>query len=282
MTLSRRRLLTGAAALATLAACTRGSEPTRPSAIPEGPVRTQLQAVAEAWGQGREVGVCLTDRRTGETFSHGADLVGPAGGVTAVLSTLAALARAREGGTELTFVEYGHVSRAVIAGEDAEVTTDAMDALWGFSGGAGPIADLAGALGMAATTADPADPSWAAVRTTAADLLRLGTALVDGNPALHDEDRLYTLDLLAKNGEENAWGIGTPSSDDVEAAVRGGLVRGSSADSLACVTSFGHVSGAERDYVAALVVRTHDTDQGRSVADGLGADLFAVLARELS
>lgn len=283
MTLSRRGLLLGAASVipaAGLAACSRGPAPlVTPTAVPTtDPVRGQLQATLDGWGANTEkLGVSVRDRRTGALFDWNADFVTNSASMAKVMIVLLALTKARRAGKELSFENYGRASRAIIASEN-----DPADELWEWVGGRDAYTAQAAELGLANTRGHADSEFWSWTQTTPADQRQLAELLVNGTDVLHDEDRLYLLELMAKTTSSQTWGVGHDRSSDVRVSMKNGWVQFKSIDDLWGVNSMGYVSGEGRDYVAAIMTRMPTFDEGRDLVDGIGADLFRILEGELS
>lgn len=271
--LSRRGLLLGASTLA-LAACARPPVTlVRPSASPTGPVRDQLQAVMDAYGRNTErLGMSVTDLRTGQSFEYRGGYDTQSASIAKVMIVLMALTQARAAGEELSFEDYGRASRAIIDSDN-----DSADALWEATGGRERYTELARALGLPDTHHDERSEFWSWTNTTPNDQRRLIELLVGGTPALHDEDRLYLLELMGKTNPAQTWGVGHAKGAEVDVAMKNGWVQFKSLDNLWAVNSIGHVRGGGRDYAAAVMCRMPTFDEGRALVDAIGADLFAVL-----
>ena len=279
MTLPRRSLLLGAASTLALAACSRGPAPlTTPTAAPTGSVREQLQSVLDTYGRNTDkLGLSVKDLRTGAEFSWHGDFVTNSASMAKVMIVLLALNQARRSGEELAFENYGRASRAIIDSEN-----DPADQLWEWAGGRDAYTALAGELGLQDTHGHPDSAFWSWTTTTPDDQRRLADLLVHGTPAVHDEDRLYLLDLMSRTNPEQTWGIGHGKGKGVRVSMKNGWVQFKSIDNLWGVNSMGHVAGRGRDYVAAIMTRMPTFDEGRALVDAIGADLFRILEGDLA
>ena len=278
MTLSRRSLLLGASALA-LAGCSRGPAPLKtPEAPPTGSVREQLQSVMDTYGTNTDkLGLSVKDLRTGAEFAWQGDFATNSASMAKVMIVLLALNKARRAGEELSFENYGRASRAIIASEN-----DPADQLWEWVGGRDAYTTLAAELGLADTRGHAESEFWSWTHTTPDDQRKLADLLVHGTPAVHDEDRLYLLDLMSKTSSSQTWGIGHDKGKGVRVSMKNGWVQFKSIDNLWGVNSMGHVTGKGRDYVAAIMTRMPTFDEGRALVDAIGADLFRILEGELA
>ncbi|QIK71336.1 hypothetical protein G7070_02350 [Propioniciclava coleopterorum] len=270
--LSRRGLLVGAAALA-LTACSKGA-PSVPAPPPlTGSVRDQLQALMELYAKTTDLlGLSVRDRRTGGTFSFNGGYDTQSASIAKVMIALMALNKARAAGEDLPFDRYRQLSKAIVNSDN-----DSADALWEFVGGGDQYTRLAVGLGLPNTHADPRSPFWSWTNTTPDDQRVLIDRLVEGTPAVHDEDRLYLVDVMTKTNSEQTWGVGHDRrKDKVEVAMKNGWVQFKSLDNLWAVNSIGHVVGEGRDYTAAIMCRRPTFDEGRDLVDAIGAGLFTI------
>ncbi len=278
MTLSRRSLLLGASALA-LAGCSRGPAPLKtPEAPPTGSVREQLQSVMDTYGTNTDkLGLSVKDLRTGAEFAWQGDFATNSASMAKVMIVLLALNKARRAGEELSFENYGRASRAIIASEN-----DPADQLWEWVGGRDAYTTLAAELGLPDTRGHAESEFWSWTHTTPDDQRKLADLLVHGTPAVHDEDRLYLLDLMSKTSSSQTWGIGHDKGKGVRVSMKNGWVQFKSIDNLWGVNSMGRVDGKGRDYTAAIMTRMPSFEQGRDLVDAIGADLFRILEGELA
>lgn len=271
--LSRRGLLLGASALA-LTACSRGPAPlVTPTASPTGPVRAQLQAIMDAYAANTDLlGMTVKDLRSDEVFAFRGDFATNSASIAKVMIVLMALRKVREDGTELTFEQYGWASKAIMSSDN-----DAADALWEFAGGRDAYTRLAADLELPNTRGHADSEFWSWTHTCPDDQCRLVELLVRGTPVIHDEDRLYLVDLMSKTVASQTWGVGHDRGREVDVAMKNGWVQFRSIDNLWGVNSIGHVKGLGRDYVAAIMCRRETFDDGRALVDAIGADLFDVM-----
>lgn len=279
MTISRRGLLLGTASSLALAACSAAPTPvSTPTVTPTGSVREQLQATLDAWGTNTErLGLSVRDLRTGEVFSWRGDYASQSASMAKVMISLMALTTAREESRDLSFADFGRISRAITNSEN-----DPADQLWEAYGGRDAYTALASALGLANTHGDDRSEFWSWTNTTPDDQRQLAETLVSGSPAVHVEDRLYLLDVMSKTNSAQTWGVGHDKGDGVRVSMKNGWVQFKSLDDLWAVNSMGHVAGDGRDYVAAVMTRMPTFDAGRSLVDGIGADLFRILENPLT
>lgn len=271
--LSRRAVLLGAGAWA-LAGCAKPPvNITRPTASPTGEISKQLDALAFVYSTNTDrLGLYVRDLRSGRDWSSRGDYSSQSASMAKVMISAMALRKARSDGHPLAFEQQTDVSNALINSDN-----DSADRLWSYAGGPDAYQRFANELQMSSTHRDDKRPDWSWTWTTPRDQVTLLDALLNGTPALTDEDRLYELDVMRKTNPAQIWGVGTVRSDDVAVQMKNGWVEFKSSDGLWAVNSMGHVKGAGRDYLAAFMCRVTTFDIGKALLDALGRDLFDVL-----
>lgn len=225
------------------------------------------------------LGLSVRDRRTGGTFAVNGGFETHSASIAKVMISLLALNKARAAGEELPFERYTQISKAIVKSDN-----DSADALWEWVGGGDQYTRLAVGLGLPNTHADSRSPFWSWTNTTPDDQRTLMDRLVDGTPAINQADRLYLLDVMSQTSLEQTWGVGHDRSkghdrdtDMVDVQMKNGWVQFKSLDNLWAVNSIGHVQGKGRDYTAAIMCRRPTFDEGRALADAIGADLFRIM-----
>lgn len=275
---SRRALLAGLPAAA-LAGCARPPIViTTPTARPTGSLGEQFEQVMTAFaGTTPNLGVAVRDLRDDTDLGFNAGYASQSASMAKVMIVGMALRRARAEGGDLSFENFGHASRAITVSDN-----DSADALWEYAGGPDAYTAFARELGLPDTHRDPERTFWSWTWTTPADQRLLLRRLRDGTPALADVDRLYLLDLMGRVDASQRWGVGHPTRQDatasrVKARMKNGWVEFRSSDGLWAVNSMGHVTGAGRDYDAAMMCRVESFEKGRRLLDAIGAELFDLL-----
>ncbi len=120
-------------------------------------------------------------------------------------------------------------------------------ALWNAEGGAPAVASFVHALGMNSTT-----PSvyWGLTKTTAADQVKLVSALAYGTPELSAASRNYELSLMENVTSWEAWGVTGGVPNGVTVALKNGWLPRPSGW---VINSIGWVDGQGRNYVIAIL-----------------------------
>lgn len=267
---TRRTLLLGAAGLG-LAACSRTSSVPTVSASPTGTVRQQLQVVLTTLGQATDkFGVALVDLRSGAAF----DLNGGYASqfASAAKPFIVSMAMRKNGGAALPEPQATQAAKAIEHSDN-----DSADALFEWAGRRPAFDVLVKDAGLSATHSDPDHDAWSWCWTTPKDLVAFVRQLLDGSKALDAAERTALLDLMSKVEDAQAWGVGAPRSAEVAVQLKNGWVQFQSTDKLWAVNSYGHVKGAGRDYVLAVMTRTPTFEAGRDLVTAVGRWTFDVL-----
>ena len=208
--LTRRTVLLGACAV--LAGCAKPSATVvRPTASPTGAIADQLTAIMRTYDANTDkLGVFVRDLTSGNDWNHKGDYASQSASMAKVMISAMALRQARSEGHPLAFAQQTDVSNALINSDN-----DSADRLWAYAGGADAYQRLANELQMTSSHRDAKRPDWSWTWTTPRDQVTLLSALINGTPALVDEDQLYELDVMRKTNPTQIWGVGTKRSDDV-------------------------------------------------------------------
>ncbi|RKS10354.1 beta-lactamase class A [Nocardiopsis sp. Huas11] len=196
---------------------------------------------------GADVGLAVQDLRTGAAYSYGAhEPIYTASVVKLSLVTML-LARAQEGGGELTAGERAQ-AETMIRYSDNDVT----DVLYQRNGFTDGFVEGARTLGLSGTEPN-ASGVWGATRTTAADQIRLLRALYTEDSPLSEEDRAFVLGLMETVAPEQGWGVSAAAGPEDTVGVKNGWTPRASNDGLWNVNSVGFVAGPEREYLVAVL-----------------------------
>jgi len=171
-------------------------------------------------------------------------------GKIAILTVL--LVQAQAAGRELSAEERALADKMITISDN-----DAAHELWRATGRDAAMAAVGAALGLTETVTTP--ESWGLTRTSAADQVRLVTALATGTPVLDRERCAYVLDLMAAVRADQRWGIGTVARPGDRVALKDGWLDYSGDDGRWTVNSVGRVTGDGRDLVVAVLSNDHAT-----------------------
>lgn len=193
---------------------------------------------------------------TGETVTHrpeGRYLAASVGKI-AILAVL--LVQAQAEGRELTAEERALAGQMITVSDN-----DAAHELWRATGRDTAMAQVNGMLGLTETVTTP--ESWGLTRTSAADQVRLVTALAAGTPVLDRTRCAYVLDLMAAVDGGQRWGVDAAARPGDRLAVKNGWLDYSGDDGRWTVNSVGRITGDGRDLVLAVMSNDHATlDEG--------------------
>ena len=276
--ISRRQLIVRGSALAVggaalLAGCGGPAVPT-PTVSPTGTIRSQLDEAIRTIANGSDsLGVAITDLRNGAVYGFNPDYASQSASMAKPMIVLMAQRRARATGTALTDEQVAQATAAITRSEN-----DPADALYAFGGQGAAYTELADELELPNTHADDTHlESWSWTWTTPSDQVLLVQRLVEGSPAVTDEERGFVWELMGQVIDEHSWGVGAPRSDSVKVHLKNGWVEFKSSDGLWAVNSMGQVDGDGRSYRIAMMTRTADFDTGRETLDAIGHWVFDIL-----
>lgn len=277
--LSRRQLLVRGSALAVggaalLAGCGGAPSIPTPTASPTGTIRAQLDQAIKVIANGSDkLGVAITDLRNGAVYGYNPEYASQSASMAKPMIVLMAERRARATGVPLTAEQVEQATAAITHSEN-----DPADALYAYAGQGAAYTELAGELELPNTHADDAHlESWSWTWTTPADQVLLVQRLVEGSPAVTDEERGFVWDLMGKVIDEHSWGVGAPRSATVKVHLKNGWVEFKSSDGLWAVNSMGQVDGDGRSYRIAMMTRSKDFDTGRETLNAIGKWVFDIL-----
>lgn len=166
----------------------------------------------------------------------------------------ALLLRAQDAARELTATERSLATAAITASSN-----DAATSIYQAIGGAGGLASANARLGLVETTPRS---SWGLTTTSAADQVRLLTALTSDNSPLTASSRAYLLGLMSEVCDDQDWGVTAAGDDD--APVKNGWLPYSGDGYAWEVNSIGIVTvGSQRVLIAVL------TRHGATEASGI-------------
>ncbi|MGU3501736.1 serine hydrolase [Mycobacterium sp. C31M] len=159
---------------ATVAAPTVAA-PAGPPASFDGLQTRTRQAVADS---GATIGVAVLDRETGEFIGDGADRTFPIASVVKLFIADDLLLQASRGETDLSADDRRALDVMLRSSDD-----NAAETFWQRSGRNAIIARVKARYGLAATLA-PYDGNWDVAQSTAGDLVRYYSKLLDGSGGL--------------------------------------------------------------------------------------------------
>jgi beta-lactamase class A len=181
-------------------AADKGPDQAPPSATDTpSPDQTLRAAVAAHSGQlPHRLSIALRNLDSGLTATYGADVRYATASIVKV-NILAGLLLQRGG--ELSSSQQA-LARRMIQNSDNHAAT----ALWRQLGGGSGLQSANQRLGLTATVAGP-DLTWGLTTTTAADQLRLLTAVFTDDSPLNAKARSYLQTLMGHVAADQAWGV---------------------------------------------------------------------------
>nr|WP_237418132.1 serine hydrolase [Actinomadura rayongensis] len=151
----------------------------------------------------------------------------------------------------LTETERELAGRAVRHSDNVAATE-----LWHGIGGTSGLAAAGRALGLRHTAPGPGD-YWGSTVTSAADQIRVLSALTSARGPLTGEHRRLLLGLMARVAPEQAWGISAAAGDGDEVALKNGWLPRKPDGGLWTVNSIGRLRRAGHDRLVAVLTTRH-------------------------
>ncbi|URN05732.1 class A beta-lactamase-related serine hydrolase [Actinomadura madurae] len=199
--------------------------------------------------------VSARDLTTGLSYTYGRSLRTATASIVKVDIVIALLLKAQREKRTLTPTEKALAERAITVSDNAAAT-----ALWQAIGGADGLASANRKLGLRDTEPGPGT-SWGSTTTSAADQVRLLTALTSDESPLHSANRRYVRRLMGDVTPEQAWGVSVAGSD---AELKNGWLPRDRHGGRWTVNSIGIVRDGDRTLLLALI-----SERGTTMQDGI-------------
>lgn len=235
-------------------------------------VRLNAALNAALGARAADVSVAVYDSTVDQTFVYHPELTTVTASIMKVLILVSVARTRRAAGTSLSEADENLAENMIRVSDNASAS-----ALFNRAGRVAGVQKVATSLGMSSTRVKSA---WGLTTTTAADQVTLMRTIAYGHRLLRADDRADMLDLMGDVDETQRFGIGTlpAGTTDVEVQVKNGWLPynpGRWHDN-----SVGHVQGAGRDYVAAILSTGNATDlAGRALVTKAAGVLYASLHR---
>ncbi|WP_412519237.1 class A beta-lactamase-related serine hydrolase [Actinomadura madurae] len=199
--------------------------------------------------------VSARDLTTGLSYTYGGSLRTATASIVKVDIVIALLLKAQREKRTLTPTEKALAERAITVSDNAAAT-----ALWQAIGGADGLASANRKLGLRDTEPGPGT-SWGSTTTSAADQVRLLTALTSDEGPLHTANRRYVRRLMGDVAPEQAWGVSVAGSD---AELKNGWLPRDRHGGRWTVNSIGIVRDGDRTLLLAII-----SERGTTMRDGI-------------
>lgn len=169
-------------------------EPTGPAAAPfDGLDARTRQATADAAKSGADITVSVLDRHTGAIVSDSANQPFPIASVVKLFIADDLLLRESMGETKLSAADRKSLDIMLRSSDDGAAQT-----FWDRSGGNAVISRIVARYGLTGTTA-PYNGHWDVTQSTASDLVRYYSMLLDGSGGLPPEQANVIMSNLAQS-----------------------------------------------------------------------------------
>lgn len=255
-------------------AVTGPAVPDVPAAKPQpGPAAPGLEAQLRTYLQGRPTSgaVEVRDLVTGAEYGYRADKAYDSASVAKIAIMAATLRRQEQAGRALTKREKSLLSRMIRDSDNGAAST-----LWNRLGRGRTLDRFFADAGMTHTKAGPKG-YWGLTRITAADQVVLMAHLTQPSTLLSEAGRAYARTLMASVDHTQDWGVSAGPGKGVTVELKNGwLPRGR--DGWA-VHSVGHVRGAGRDYLIAVLTLDNASERsGITTVEGVSKLVWRDLA----
>jgi hypothetical protein len=223
--------------------------PAQPTATFDGLDARVRQAIADAAGSGAVMTTSVLDRTTGQIVSNGATKPFPLASVVKLFIADDLLLQVSKGQTTLSPADRQSLDIMLRSSDDS-----AAQMFWDRSGGNAVIARVKARYGLAGTTA-PYNGHWDVTQSTASDLVRYYSMLLDGTGGLPPEQASVIVNDLAQStptgtdGYPQRFGIPEGLSGEPVAVKQGWFCCWNGANQLHVSTG---IIGADHRYVMVL------------------------------
>ncbi|TMR23690.1 hypothetical protein ETD86_07605 [Nonomuraea turkmeniaca] len=191
------------------------------------------------------------DLSTGRSYSFNRGLRTATASIVKVDIVMALLLRAQRQRRGLSAWERRAAARAIKASDNA-----AASALWSAIGGASGLAAANKKFGLRETRPGPGG-AWGATTTSAADQVRLLTALTSSKSPLSAKHRRYVLGLMADVASEQSWGVSASGGKGADVALKNGWLPRERHGGRWTVNSMGRVKSRGHTYLIAVLSERH-------------------------
>ncbi|MFI7703945.1 serine hydrolase [Nonomuraea sp. NPDC049480] len=198
-----------------------------------------------------QVAVSVRDLSTGMSYSYNPGLRTATASIVKVDMVMALLLKAQSERRGLTGWERRAAAQAIKVSDNA-----AASALWSAIGGASGLAAANRKFGLRETTPG-AGGAWGSTTTSAADQVRLLTALTSPKSPLSEKNRRYVLGLMGGVAPEQAWGVSASGREGADVAVKNGWLPRERHGGRWTVNSIGRVRDRGRTYLIAVISHRH-------------------------
>jgi beta-lactamase class A len=195
----------------------------------------------------------VRDPSTGFTFTYLPKVRTVTASIVKVDILSALLLRAQRANRRLTAAERALATRMI---ENSD--NNAANTLWYAAGGSAGVAVANRKLRLRSTSPGPGG-YWGSTTTSAADQVRILSALTSTHSPLTARSRGYILGLMSHVTSEQAWGVSAAADDDDAVAVKNGWLPRAADGGRWTVNSIGRVRGDDHDYLIAVLSKSNSS-----------------------
>jgi len=198
-----------------------------------------------------ELSVAVRDQATGASYTFNTSLRTVTASIVKadILATL--LLQAQKSGHGLTVSQKALATRMIEASDN-----NAASALWNQIGRGAGLAAGNRKLKFR-NTVPGAGGAWGTTRTSAADQLRLLTAIASRTSPLSAASRAYILKLMSEVEDYQSWGVSAAADDGDDIALKNGWLPRQVDGGTWTINSIGRIKGDDHDYLIAAISQGH-------------------------
>ncbi|WP_165975848.1 serine hydrolase [Actinomadura rubrisoli] len=220
--------------------------------------------------------VSVQEITTGLAFTYKPRLRTATASIIKADIVMALLLRAQQDKRGLTATERSLAERAIKVSDNTAAT-----ALWHAIGGSDGLAAANRRLGLRSTKPGPGD-AWGSTITSAADQVRLLTALTSSRSRLSAANRRYVRHLMGDVAPEQAWGVSAAAGRGADVALKNGWLPRHVHGGRWTINSVGIVRAAGRVFLIAAVSERHATmPDGIQVVEHACSTVARALSRSM-
>jgi len=208
--------------------------------------RLSKQVAAYLDGRDGDLAVAVRDLKSGAAYTYGGGLRTATASIVKVDILMALLLRHGLNASERALAEN------MIRHSDNASTT----ALWNALGGGDALAAANRRFGLKSTVPGPGG-AWGSTTTSAADQVRLLTALTSKKSPLSATRRRYVLGLMGSVAGDQDWGVSAGAADGDDVALKNGWLPRAVDGGAWTINSIGRIAGDDHDYLIAVISRRH-------------------------
>ncbi len=198
-----------------------------------------------------ELSLAVRDQVSGDSYSFNTSLRTVTASIVKADILTVLLLQAQKAGHGLSSGQKGLAEQMIEASDN-----NAASALWDDIGQGDGLAAGNRRLRLKSTVPGPGG-AWGITTTSAADQLRLLTALTSSTSPLNATGRSYVLGLMSQVERDQRWGVSAAADDSDDVALKNGWLPRAVDGGTWTINSIGRIKGDGHDYLIAVISQGH-------------------------